>query len=176
MSIIRSHPKDTVFARWSIQNTETRVPSSYPPITIPGIAKPVNLGDEGSFAGTSFAPTQHTVASYAKVFTPRLVNELRVGFNRFRLDYTADQFEPGAGLGNQLGIPNSNVTPNEQNLPIFSPANYIGTGQTRSLPIFRRENTFQIYRQHDLHHRQAHPEIRRRFSPSPIDHLPDEPG
>lgn len=136
-------PKDLFFARWSIQNTETRVPSSYPPVTIPGIAKPVNLGDEGSFAGTSFAPTQHAVASYAKVFTPRLVNELRVGFNRFRLDYTADQFEPGAGLGNQLGIPNSNVTPNEQNLPIFSPANYIGTGQTRSLPIFRRENTFQ---------------------------------
>src|SRR5215475_6688660 len=27
-------------------------------------------------------------------------------------------------------------------LPIFSPANYQGTGQSRSLPIFRRENTF----------------------------------
>ena len=38
----------------------------------------------------------------------------RVGFNRFRLDYTADQFEPGSALGNQLGVPNANVTPNEQ--------------------------------------------------------------
>ena len=71
------------------------------------------------------------------------MNEFRAGFNRFRLDYTADQFEPGAQLGNQLGVPNANVTPNEQNLPIFSPSNYIGIGQTRSLPIFRRENTFQ---------------------------------
>ncbi len=136
-------PKDNFFARWSIQNTETRVPSSYPPTNIPGISKAVNLGDEASFAGTSFAPVQHAVASYAKVISPRLVNELRVGFNRFRLDYTADQFEPGSGLGNQLGVPNANVTPNEQNLPIFSPSSYIGIGQTRSLPIFRRENTFQ---------------------------------
>ena len=136
-------PKDIFFARYSIQNTETVVPSSYPAVTIPGIDRPVNLGDEGSFAGTSFTPTQHAVASYARVITTRLVNEFRVGYSRFRTDYTADQYQPGAALGNQLGVPNSNVTPNEQNLPIFSPASYIGTGQTRSLPIFRRENTFQ---------------------------------
>ena len=41
-------------------------PSSYPPTTIPGLSKPVNLGDEGSFAGTSYRPTQHAVASYAR--------------------------------------------------------------------------------------------------------------
>lgn len=73
--------KDNFFARWSIQNTETRVPSSYPSTTIPGLSRPVNLGDEASFAGTSFSPDQHAVASYAKVFTPKLVNEFRAGFN-----------------------------------------------------------------------------------------------
>jgi len=119
------------------------VPSSYPPTTIPGISKPVNLGDEASFAGTSFSPDQHAVASYAKVISPRVVNEFRVGYSRFRLDYTADQYQPGGQLGNQLGVPNANVTPAEQNLPIFSPASYIGIGQTRSLPIYRRENTFE---------------------------------
>lgn len=46
-------------------------------------------------------------------------------------------------MGNKLGVPNANVTPSEQNLPIFSPSSYIGIGQTRSLPIFRRENTFE---------------------------------
>ena len=40
-------------------------------------------------------------------------------------------------------LPNSNVTPREQNLPIFSPSGYLGVGQTRSLPLYRRENTFQ---------------------------------
>jgi hypothetical protein len=35
------------------------------------------------------------------------------------------------------------VTPNEQNLTIFSPSGYLGVGQTRSLPLFRRENLFE---------------------------------
>jgi hypothetical protein len=136
-------PRDNFFARWAIQSTETTVPSTYPATTIPGLSQPVNLADEASFAGTSYSPDHHAVASYAKVLSPRLVNEFRAGFSRFRLDYIADQFQPNGQLGNQLGVPNSNVTPMEQNLPIFSPANYLGIGQTRSLPIFRRENTFE---------------------------------
>ncbi|MBV8707283.1 MAG: TonB-dependent receptor, partial [Acidobacteriaceae bacterium] len=136
-------PKDNFFARYSMQNTETIVPSTYPTTTIPGLSTPVNLSDEASFAGTSFSPDKHAVASYVRIINPRLVNEFRAGFSRFRLDYTADQYQPGAQLGNRLGVPNANVTPAEQNLPIFSPANYIGIGQTRSLPIYRRENTFE---------------------------------
>ncbi len=135
--------KDTLFARWSIQNTETRVPSTFPATTIAGLPGPVDLSDEASFAGTSFQPAQHAVVSYARVISPRFVNEFRAGINRYALDYTADQFQPGAQLGNLLGVPNANVTPAEQNLPIFSPSNYIGIGQTRSLPLFRRETTFQ---------------------------------
>jgi len=136
-------PKDQFFARYSIQNTQTIIPSTYPATTIPGISGPVNLSDEASFAGVSFQPAQHAVASYIRVISPSLVNEFRAGINRYRLDYTASQYAPGAALGNQLGVPNANVTPNEQNLPIFSPAGYIGIGQTRSLPLFRRENTFE---------------------------------
>jgi hypothetical protein len=56
------------------------------------------------------------VASYARIISPSLVNEFRAGFNRYRLDYTADQFAPGA---------------------------HLGIGQTRSLPLYRRENTFE---------------------------------
>jgi hypothetical protein len=135
--------KDSIFARWSIQNTTTISPSTYPQSTIPGISQPVSLSDEASFAGTSFQPTQHVATSYVRVFTPSLVNDFRVGFNRYRLDYVPIDFAPGAGLGNELGVPNSNVTPREQNLPIFSPATYLGVGQTRSLPLYRRENTFE---------------------------------
>jgi len=136
-------PKDQFFIRYSIQNTQTTVPSTYPATTIPGISGPINLSDEASFAGTSFQPAQHGVISYVRVITPSLINEFRAGVNRYKLDYTANQYAPGAGLGNQLGVPNANVTPNEQNLPIFSPAGYLGMGQTRSLPLFRRETTFQ---------------------------------
>ncbi len=103
----------------------------------------MSLSDEASFAGVSFSPTQHVATSYVRVFSPTLVNDFRVGFNRYRLDYVPIDYKPGGALGNQLGVPNSNVTPREQNLPIFSPATYLGVGQTRSLPLYRRENTFQ---------------------------------
>lgn len=135
--------KDMVFARYSIQNTINVAPSTYPVTTIPGISTPVHLSDEGSFAGVSSTPTQHFSASYTRIVTPSLVNDFRVGFSRYRLDYVPVDYVANGGLGNQLGVLNSNITPREQNLPIFSPANYLGVGQTRSLPLYRRENTFQ---------------------------------
>lgn len=135
--------KDLAFARYSIQNSTSLVPSTYPRTTISGITTPVDLSDEASFAGTDSSPTQHVVIGYTRIATAHLANDFRVGFNRYRIDYLPAGYTPGGALGNQLGVPNSNVTPREQNLPIFSPANYLGIGQTRSLPILRRENTFQ---------------------------------
>ncbi len=135
--------KDSIFGRWSIQDTTTISPSTYVQSTIPGISTPVSLSDEASFAGTSFQPTQHVATSYVHLFTPTLLNDFRFGFNRYVLDYVPINFAANGGLGNELGVRNSNVTPREQNLPIFSPSSYLGVGQTRSLPLYRRENTFQ---------------------------------
>src|SRR6266403_1974346 len=133
---------DSFFARWSIQHTSTIQPNNYPAVSIPGLPGPVKLGNEDSFAGTSFSPDQHAAANWVHVFSPRLINEARLGFNRFRLDYVAEGVTPGVDLGNLMGVKNSNSNPLQSALPIFSPANYQGTGQSRSLPIFRRENTF----------------------------------
>ncbi len=135
--------KDILFARYSIQKSLAISPSTYPVTTIPGVSTPVHLGDEASFAGSSSAPVQHVATSYTRVFTPTIVNDFRFGFSRYRLDYVPVDFVENGGLGNQLGVPNSNVTPREQNLPIFSPSTYLGIGRTRSLPLYRRENTFQ---------------------------------
>jgi hypothetical protein len=136
-------PNDNVFARWSIQHTETTAPYTFPVVQIPGVSTPIGIGNEDSFAGSAFNPTQHAVVSYTKVLSPRLVNDFRVGFNRFVLDYTAEGATNGGNLGNQLGVKNSNTHPLQSVFPIFSPSNYAGAGHSRSLPIFRRENTFQ---------------------------------
>ncbi len=135
--------KDTFFARYSIDNTLTTVPSTYPATTVPGLSQPIALSDEASFAGTSFQPAQHVATSYIRVITPRLVNDFRAGFNRYRLDYVSSNYKAGGALGNALGVPNANVTPREQVLPIFSSSAYLGIGDSRSLPIYRRENTFE---------------------------------
>lgn len=135
--------KDILFARYSIQKSLNVSPSTYPVTTIPGISTPVHLSDEASFAGSSSAPVQHVATSYVRIFSPTIANDFRFGFSRYRLDYVPVDFVENGGLGNQLGVPNSNVTIREQNLPIFSPSTYLGIGQTRSLPLYRRENTFQ---------------------------------
>ena len=134
---------DSFFARWSFQRTATTVPNTFPAVSIAGISSPVSLGNEDSFAGTSFSPDQHAAADYVHIFSPNLVNDLRVGFTRFVLDYTGQGQVNGGSLGNQLGVPNSNTNPLQSLIPIFSPANFTGIGDSRSLPIFRRENTFQ---------------------------------
>jgi hypothetical protein len=138
-------PRDLVFGRYSYQSTTNIAPSTYPVTTIPGISRPVHLSDEASFAGTSATPTSQTALGYTRVFTPTIVNDFRFGFSRYKLDYVAVDFVPNGGLANQLGIPNANVTPREQNITIFSPSTYLGVGQTRSLPLYRRENTFQVF-------------------------------
>jgi len=135
--------KNVFFARYSVQNTLNIAPSTYPVTTIPGVSTPVHLSDEGSFAGSSSTPTQQAAIGYTRVVSPNIVNSFLAGFSRYRLDYVPVDYVPNGNLGTQLGILNSNVTPREQNLPIFSPANYLGVGQTRSLPLYRRENTFQ---------------------------------
>jgi hypothetical protein len=137
-------PNDNFFARWSIQHTTTTAPYTFPAVAIPGLPKPIGLGNEDSFAGPAFNPVQHAVASYVKVINPRLINELRLGFNRFVLDYTGEGFEPGGpNYGNLLGIKNANSHPLHTLIPIFNLGNYTGIGHSRSLPIFRRSNTFQ---------------------------------
>jgi hypothetical protein len=137
-------PNDNIFFRWSIQHTTTFAPNTFPEVQIEGLPKKIGVGNEDSFAGPAFNPVQHAVLSYTKVFTPRLVNDLRVGFNRFVLDYTSADYEPGGpNYGNLLGIPNANSHPLHTQLPIINLGQYTGVGHSRSLPIFRRSNTFQ---------------------------------
>ena len=134
---------DTFFARYSIQHTNTIVPNTFPPTTVAGIPHPIQLGNEDSFAGTSATPVQQAVADYTHIFGPHLINDLRVGFNRFRVDYTQAGATPNEPLGVELGVKNANPNALQTAVPIFSPANYAGIGQSRSLPILRRENTFE---------------------------------
>ena len=168
--------KDLLFGRYSYQSTTNIAPSTYPVTTIPGISTPVHLSDEASFAGTSATPTSQTALGYTRVFTPTIVNDFRFGFSRYKLDYVPVDFVPNGGLGNQLGIPNSNVTPREQNITIFSPSTYLGVGQTRSLPLNRRENTFQVF-DNLVWTKGSHThKAWYRFPSQAVDDLPDQHG
>jgi hypothetical protein len=136
-------PTSFLFGRYSYQATDTIRPSTFAPVSVRGVSTPLSLSNEDTFAGTSAQKAYHTNLTYSKTLTPALLMELKGGFQRFSLDFLAEGATPGAKLGEALGVRNSNSGPRADGLPIFSPAGYFGFGHTRSLPIIRKENTYQ---------------------------------
>jgi hypothetical protein len=135
--------KDLIFGRFSRQDTLDVRPSTFPNSNIPGFpANPVGLGNEDTFAGESYLKAYHAVLSWTRTWTPTFVMEARMGYARFNLNFTQEGATDGAQLGEKLGVKNSNQAARADGIPIFSPANYTGIGQTRSLPILRIQNTF----------------------------------
>ena len=78
-----------------------RRPTTTNPYTFPAVAaaraarKPSASGNEDTFAGTSALVAQHAVLGWVHVFSPRLVLDSRVGYNRFDLDFTQADVEVG---------------------------------------------------------------------------------
>ncbi len=132
--------RNTVFARYSRQDTITTRPSTFEPATVTGLSTPLGLGNEDTFAGDSVLKAHHAVLNWVHTYTPTFLMEGKIGFNRFDLTYLQEGATTGARLGEQLGVRGSNQGPQSDGIPIFSPAGFSGIGQTRSLPIFRIEN------------------------------------
>src|SRR5882724_1696477 len=132
----------TIFGRFSQQNTLTLPPSTFGLRTIPGLSVPVGLGNPTTYAGTNELVAHHAVIAATHVFSPTLIVDARFGYGRFNLHALKDGAEPGANLGEKLGVKNSNQGPFSYGLPIFSPSNYTGIGGPASLPTIRLENTF----------------------------------
>jgi hypothetical protein len=132
----------TVFGRFSQQNTLTNPPSTFGLRMIPGLDIPVGLGNLATYAGSNELVAHHAVIAGTHVFNPTFIMDLRFGYGRFNLHALKDGAQPGANLGEKLGVRNSNQGPFSYGLPIFSPANYTGIGGPGSMPTIRLENTF----------------------------------
>lgn len=137
-----ANEKNVFYGRFSRQDTVTTRPSTFPNSTIPGFDGSVGLGNEDTFAGNSTLIAHNVGGSWVRTFTPTLIMEARFGWSRFDLDFRQEGAASGAKLGEKLGVKGSNQGPNSDGLPIFSPAGYTGIGQTRSLPIIRKQDTF----------------------------------
>jgi hypothetical protein len=135
--------KDTIFARFSRQDTRTQTPSTFGFRNVPGVSIPLNLGNSTTYAGTNNQTAYNAVASLTHVFSPTFIMDVRMGFSRFDMhNLDAQAPSSGPGLGTQLGVPNSNQLPQANGMPIFSPSGYTGIGGPASIPTIRLENTF----------------------------------
>ncbi len=134
---------NSFFTRYSWSKTDTTNPHTFPAVQIAGVPRAIGVGNEDTFAGTSTLRAHHAVINWVHTFSPRVIMDARVGYARFQLDFTQADVAPGDQLGNKLGVPNANQQEQSQAFPIFSPSGFTGVGHSRSLPILRRENTFQ---------------------------------
>jgi hypothetical protein len=135
--------KDTLFARFSKQDTVTNTPSTFGFRSIPGLSTPVSLGNSTTYAGRAQSNNYNNVLAWTHLFSPTFLIDSRMGYSRFAMrnvDATAPS--TGPGLGQQLGVPNSNQEPQALGFPIFSISGYTGIGGPASIPTIRYENTF----------------------------------
>jgi hypothetical protein len=89
--------------------------------------------------------TQHIVLNTSWVINPKMINELRLGYNRFQQSRSAINKDDGAAL---LGLSQFLDTAAEQGLnrgyPFFSINGFDAIGSSSGQPQQRQDNTYQI--------------------------------
>ena len=139
---------NTIFARYSPQKASVQTPTAFGYRNVPGVQVPLNLHNGvGSITpGNAKFNNLNSVAGLTHVFTPTFLADVRMGFSRFdmgNLYPQAEALEPGGkGLGELLGVPNTNQVPQSHGVPLFSMTGYSGIGGPSSIPTIRLENTF----------------------------------
>jgi hypothetical protein len=140
--------KDTVFVRFSPQRATVNTPTAFGYRTVPGLSIPLNLHNGvGSITpGDATFSNYNSVIAWTHIINPRFLVDVRMGYSRFDMPNVYPQKEAldqsAKGLGEQLGVPNSNQVPLSHGVPIFTVTGYSGIGGPSSIPTIRLENTF----------------------------------
>src|SRR6202140_4334053 len=125
--------KDRFFAHYAIATPNATNPSNFPNV------------DGGAGSGTS-APlnnkVQSVAADWSHIFNPALLNDVRVGFNRFK-DATLP-LDFGSNAGNTAGIPNANHGGNSSGLTKINISGYQQLGDSLWVPETIAENVYQL--------------------------------
>jgi hypothetical protein len=126
-------PNDRFFAHYAIASPKATNPSNFPNV------------DGGAGSGTS-ATLNNRVQSVAldwnHIFNPSLLNDARVGFNRFK-DATLP-LDFGTSAGNAVGIPNANHGGNSSGLTKINISSYTQLGDSLWVPETIAENVYQL--------------------------------
>ena len=88
---------------------------------------------------------QNIMASETHAFTPNLINELRLGFNRVAFGVT--QENQGINLNGQVGLPQTWVNERAQGLSYISLPGFSTIGQEYNSPQHSVTNTYQLLNQ-----------------------------
>lgn len=127
---------DTFYGRYSVNNTNTKIPSQLPPSN--GIQVG---GDTNAYPGQALQSSQGIQFNEVHIFSPELVLELRAGYLRYALQSLPINY--GLDISQQLGIPNANFSLQSSGMTSFLPSGYRGLGDSNFIPELDYNNTFQ---------------------------------
>lgn len=123
---------DSIFGRLSFSDRDLTPPGAIPP--------PL---DAASFSSGNFLNNARSaVISETHIFTPHIVNEIRLGYNRNRSERL--QFNADKDLSSLYGIPGIPFTTNNGGLPSFSITDLTSFGSSEYQPTVEVQNVYQI--------------------------------
>ena len=125
--------KDRFYSHYAIATPNATNPSNFPNV------------DGGSGSGTSSTldnRVQSLAFDWTHIFNPALLNDARVGYNRFK-DATLP-LDFGTDAGNKVGIPNANHGGNSSGLTKILISGYQALGDSLWVPETIAENVYQL--------------------------------
>ncbi|HMF75079.1 MAG TPA: TonB-dependent receptor, partial [Bryobacteraceae bacterium] len=132
----RLSEKDTLFARYSFNNTDTFLPGAFP-TTASGIDP---VGDTGR-SGTAKQRAHGAQINNVHIFGPHLVMEAKAGFTRYSVQSLPLNY--GKNVDDQLGIKGANFDADSSGLSIINVAGFRPLGDASYIPLLTVNNTFQ---------------------------------
>jgi hypothetical protein len=128
----RFSSSDSIFGRVSYSDQTLTPPGGIPP--------PL---DAAAFSSGDFLnDSRSVVITETHIFTPRIVNELRLGYNRNHSNRL--QFNSDKNLSAQFGIPGIPFGPSNGGLPQFSINDLTTFGSSEYQPTVEIQNVYQI--------------------------------
>jgi hypothetical protein len=135
----RLSDSNTLFARYSLNNTDTVLPPGCP--TAASGINPVCDNATPGRAGTASQRAQSAQLNYAHVFSPSVVMELKGGFARYHI-YSLPQ-NYGTNASQQVGLKGVNIDSDSSGLAIMSISGLTSLGDWTYIPLLTLNNMFQ---------------------------------
>jgi Carboxypeptidase regulatory-like domain/TonB dependent receptor len=131
----RFSQKDSLFARYSFNNTTTIFPELFPSVNS------VNAGGGPNFPGTADQRAQQVGVSWNRIWTPALLLEVKGGWSRYNADTVPTNY--GLNVSQQVGIPGINVDADSSGLARLPIAGYFTLGDATFIPLLNENTVYQ---------------------------------
>src|SRR5262249_27636757 len=99
-------------------------------------------GGNSNYDGANIDPTHQVSFTHTHLFSPTLVNSVRVGFVRFVIQQTPTNW--GKNLSAQAGIPGSNVAQESSGLMGVTASGYGALGDSTFSPALLFQNNYNV--------------------------------